>query len=72
MRDIFLLVGVIVIAFFIRSGCERRGQDSIAKDCTLVCADIGFDHDYAVKRGVFSYECKCKRKKEPVKMQRQR
>ena len=63
MREVFLFIMAIVLAFYIRAGCERnRTQGDVAKDCQVVCGDIGFDHDYAVKTGVFSYECKCKRR----------
>lgn len=70
MREVFMIIGVVVMAFFIRNGCERNmTQSDVAKDCKLVCGDIGFDHDYAVKTGWFSYECKCKKKpKQPVKI----
>jgi len=66
MRDVFLFIMIIVIAFYIRSGCQRDlTQGDVAKDCKLVCGDIGFDHDYAVKTGWFSYECKCKKRPTP-------
>lgn len=63
MRELFMIIALIVFALCLRAGCERsRTQGSIAKDCQLVCDDVGFDFDYAVKTGLFSYECKCKKK----------
>lgn len=65
MREIFLFIMVIVIAFSIRSGCAKQTQGDVARDCQAVCGDIGFDHDYAVQTGWFSYQCKCKKKPTP-------
>lgn len=71
MRDVFLFIMVIVVAFSIRSGCDRsRSQGDVAKDCQAVCGDIGMDHDYAVKSGIFSYTCQCKKRPTPPAIHR--
>lgn len=73
MRELFLIAVVMVFAFGLRSGCSQEPEaiDRVNRECKKVCQDVGdYDGDYAVKTGVFSYQCYCKRK--PVKMPKRR
>jgi hypothetical protein len=60
MKPIFLFVFFIGMMLYMRIGCSERSQADLTKDCQVVCEDIGYVHDYAVKTGLFTYRCQCK------------
>ncbi len=65
MRFLALVFMGIVVVIMLRPSCARK---SVAKDCALVCGDIGMAHDYATPSGVFTYKCHCKKIPQPVEI----
>lgn len=66
MKVLMLFTAALLIAMMFKPGCDRV---RVEKDCKIVCGDVGFDSDYAVSTGFFTYRCQCKPwPKKPVKV----
>lgn len=58
MKYLTILVIVMVFVGFCHRAIMPR---DVSEGCRKVCGDQGYEYDYSLKTGVFTYSCKCRR-----------
>jgi hypothetical protein len=64
MKYLIILSVVLVLVGFCHRATTLR---DVTEGCQKVCGDLGYEHDYSYKTGVFTYACKCRNPKPSYK-----
>ena len=61
-----IITAVFLMLMILPELRDDMNSERVQKECHAVCDDVGYDGDYAVKSGFFSYTCMCKKKQVKI------